>query len=65
MFDHFVLGDVDEWCNRAALHWRQKRSVDWDNSYQEVNPKVLSRYGLSEEVDLALLGCVTETCEGC
>lgn len=64
IFDHFVVGDIDEWCNRAALYWRDKRSGDWDGSDQIINPKVLSRYGLVE-VDMTLFRSQSQMCTEC
>jgi NAD-dependent histone deacetylase SIR2 len=55
IFDCFVLGDVDDWSERVAIHWRAKKSGDW-NGDGVVDPEVLSRYELVEQVDIASLG---------
>jgi NAD-dependent protein deacetylases, SIR2 family len=53
-FDCFVLGDVHDWSERAAEYWREKNSGDWDGD-GEVDPEVLSRHELVEQVDIASL----------
>jgi NAD-dependent histone deacetylase SIR2 len=53
-FDCFVLGDVHDWSERAAEYWRKKKSDDWKDD-GEVDPEVLSRYELVEQVDIASL----------
>jgi NAD+-dependent protein deacetylase SIR2 len=60
VFDFFVLGDVDEWCDKAALYWKEKNPLDWN---QSVNPKVLSRCEFAEQIDIASFGHPSQKCK--